>query len=410
MRTNVYHWSFRLALALCFFILVSSTATPQTIEGYWEYERNEEDVIKLLDMLKSEKNIVCVPKYFFGDVYDNTLPDLVVYIDKRQLDTNEGKKISDKVKNPLHNIALMKKSKKWGQLFGARFIYVMVFVAENKSDKKSVTISKKSYVPQEKNITKIKGKNKISVEIKKNFKETERLSVSCDSLDRGASSGEFAIFSIAKGIGQAFTKSLETNKELEEKNKKKPLPLKMREVGCFKETRLAFGVVKIDLAENTINRITIWGFSKINPTATFGNYSQSWITSSICMMWTPYSKDKAADLKINPNLFEMFLLAHVYIKKPRLPCPRFTGKSGFFKKLSYSIVVGTRLESLDKLFELKDVFIGIGLGHIFGNVGIVIGANFKTFQEEKLNIAGEVVMVDKKKRKGNLAIGFTLIF
>jgi len=64
---------------------------------------------------------------------------------------------------------------------------------------------------------------------------------------------------------------------------------------------------------------------------------------------------------------------------------------------------------LDTLFELKDVFIGIGLGHIFGNVGIVIGANFKTFQEEKL-IEGKVVMVDKKKRKGNLAIGFTFIF
>jgi hypothetical protein len=406
----MYHWSFRLTLILCFFILISSTAIPQTIKGHWQYKRNEGDVIKLWNMLKNEKNIVQVPKYFFGEVYDKALPDLVVYIDKRQLDANGGKKIVDTGKNPLHKIALVKKSKKRNQLFGERFIYVMVFVAENKSDKKSVTISKKYYVPQEKNITKIKGKNKISVETKENFKETERLSVSCASLDKSASSGEFAIFSIAKGIGQAFTKSLETNKELEEKNKKKPLPLKMREVGCFKETRLAFGVVKIDLAENTINRITIWGFSKINPTATFGNYSQSWITSSICMMWTPYSKDKAADLKIKRNLFEMFLLAHIYIKRPRLPCPRFTGKSGFFKKLSYSIVVGTRLESLDTLFDLKDVFIGIGLGHISGNVGIVIGANFKTFQEEKLNIEGKVVMVDKKKRKGNLAIGFTFIF
>lgn len=410
MGTNAYHWLLRFALMLCFFILVSSTATPQTIKGHWQYKRNEGDVIKLWGMLKSEKNIVCVPKYFFGDVYDNTLPDLVFYIDKRQLDTNEGKKISDTVKNPLHNITLVKKSKKRGQLFGARFIYVMVFVAENKSDKKSVTVSEKSYVPQEKKIMKMEEKKRTYIETKESFKETDRLSVSCASLDKSASSGEFAIFSIAKGIGQAFTKSIETNKELKEKTEKEPLPLKMREVGCFEETRLAFGFVKIALAENTINRITIWGFSNINPLATFGNYSQSWITSSICMMWTPYSKDKAEDLKIKRNLFEPFLLAHIYIKRPRLPRPRLTGKSAFFKKLSYSIVVGTRLKSLDELFELKDVFIGIGLGHISGNVGIVIGANFKTFQEEKLNMKGEVVMVDKKKRRGNIAIGFTFIF
>ncbi|MBA7522589.1 hypothetical protein ES705_14709 [subsurface metagenome] len=408
MRTNVYHWSFRLALALCFFILVSSTATPQTIEGYWEYERNEEDVIKLLDMLKSEKNIVCVPKYFFGDVYDNTLPDLVVYIDKRQLDTNEGKKISDKVKNPLHNIALVTKSKKRNQLFGGRYIYVMVFVAENKSDKKSVTISKKYYVPQEKNIIKIKGKNKKSVEIKENFKETERLSVSCDSLARSADSGEFAIFSIAKGIGQAFTKSLETNKELEEKNKKEPLPLKMHEMGCFGETRLAFGVVKIPLAENTINRITIWGFSKINPTATFGNYSQSRITSSICMMWTPYGSKKADEfIDTKEHLFKMFLLAHIYIRRPRLPNPRFKGKYDLFKQLSYSVVVGTGLENLDDLFRFENVFIGIGVGHILGNVGIVVGANLKFM---KIATEEDPTGVEGKKRKGNLAIGFTFIF
>ncbi len=92
MKTNVYHWSLRLVLALCFFILVSSTATPQTIKGYWEYKRNEEDVIKLLDMLKSRVDIIQTPKYFFGEVYDEELPDLVIYIDKRQLDTNEGKK------------------------------------------------------------------------------------------------------------------------------------------------------------------------------------------------------------------------------------------------------------------------------------------------------------------------------
>ena len=406
MKTNVYHWSLRLVLALCFFILVSSSATPQTIKGHWEYKRNEEDVTKLLNMLKSRVDIVQIPKYFFGEVYDEELPDLVVYIDKRQLDANGGKKIVDKRKNPLHNIALVKKSKKRGQLFGARFIYVMVFVAENKSDKKSITVSEKSYVPQEKNITKIKGKNKISVETKENFKETERLSVSCASLDKSASSGEFAIFSIAKGIGQAFTKSLETNKELEENNKKEPLPLKMHEMGCFGETRLAFGQVKIALAENTINRITINGFSNINPVATFGNYSQSLITSSICMMWTPYGSEKADKFKdTNENVFKMFLLAHVYIKRPRLPCPRFMGKSGFFKKLSYSIVVGTRLESLDTLFELKDVFIGIGLGHISGNVGIVVGANLKYMEELK-----DGVWVTGKKRKGNLAIGFTFIF
>lgn len=130
MRTNVPHSSFHLVLVLCFIFLLSSIAMPQTIKGYYSHKLEDTKVGELLRKLEGNK-ISEIPKIFFGDIYNQKLPDLIFFIDRRQSDTDEGKK---KKEDSAVNIKLIKRNK-GDNLFGERFIYVMVFVAENKSEK-----------------------------------------------------------------------------------------------------------------------------------------------------------------------------------------------------------------------------------------------------------------------------------
>jgi hypothetical protein len=402
-----------LIAVLCFVFLVPSNATPQTIKGYYKYNRNRTQVKKFLDMLRDKKNIASVPKCFFCEVYDDELPDLVVFIDKEQIITTKKTNISDTKKSSPINIALVKKGEVKEELFGERFIYVLVFIAENEFDKQSVLEPISKYVPLERKIKKI-VKEKTSqtyTEIKESFKESYPISVSHAFLNRRPNSGEFALFSIAKGIAQAFTGLVTQSKEQEEKPEGKPVPLEMHEVGCHYFTRLTFGMAKIPLDENTINRITINGFPNTEPVATFGNYSKSYITSSVGVMTTLISSKTAKSEWTSPTQIDPFLLVHFYLKRPQLPSPRFPGDlpSVWDKRFSVSFVFGTKLS--DKLLDFKDIFIGAGVGHLFGNnLGFVIGFNWRSLnlQEPSGNSGqdnGRII-----RRKCWPAIGITYIF
>lgn len=406
MRTNVHHRKFCLVLVLCFIFLASSTVAPQTIKGYWPHKL---DVGKLLNMLKSDKNIVYVPKYFFGKVYHDELPDLVFFIDRSQ-NADRGTKKSETEENYQINITLVKKNKKRFHLFGEPFIYVMVFVAESESDKQSVTKPICKYTPLER-MTKgkiVKEKTiKTDIETKEAIKKSPPLKVKLSSLEWRPASGGFFLYSIAKGIASAVGGLITESKEPAEKPGEKPLPLEMHEVGRHNGTRLTYCIVKFRLAENSINRITIEGFSDIEgssdifPLATFGNYSSSRITSSIGMMWTHLDSRTATKEDISQNQVDPFVFAHFYLKRPQLPPLELPGEpvSVFFKKVSVSLVFGTKLEE----DILNNIFIGACFGNfLFENFGIVIGKNLRLPKPNNSD--------DGKKRKGYWAVGFTYIF
>lgn len=323
------------------------------------------------------------------------------FIDKTQKKANEDTKKSEEKKEHLINIALVQKNKNKNQLFGERFIYVMVFVAESKSDEQSVLKPKYEYMPVEKKITKEKIKEKMiktGEDIKETIIKSFPLSVRHSSLAWRSGSGEFALFSVARGIAKAFVGAAAESKEVEDRTLKETLSLKMREVSYHNGTRLTFGMAKIPLTENSINRIHIDGLSdsNINPLATFGNYSKSWITSSICVMGSEEESQAHID---------MFLLGHYYVKRPRLPPPQLPYTNGastknFFQKISISFVFGVKIS--DDIFEAEGVFMGVSLGHIFSNnLGIVIGKIYRRRNNDNNKTF---------RRRGEWAAGLTLIF
>lgn len=414
MNKNIKYWSSRIIFILCFLCLMSSLTVSQTIKGSYSYKN---DVGKLLERLNDDCRIKCVPKYFFGEVFDYTIPDLVVFINKG----SKSSKQNDKEIVSSSKIILTKNGKDKKHLYGEQHIYVMVFVVENEKDEESVKDPKISYVPTEREVTRL-WLFKTKIKSKESFKKSLPLSVKHEFLKRRPGSGEFALLSVAKGFASAFTGLVASEKEPEEKKQEDPPSLEMNEVGCHEGKRLTFGMHKITLAENSINRISILGIPNFIPVATFGNYSGSWITSSVSAMATFIDSGTAEDESTSRILGDAYLLGHYYLMRPELPYLQRNEDiwRAMFNRASISVVVGTKLS--DKLFEFKDIFVGLSIGHFMhNNLGIVFGCNFRTpnipdttqsdpdiaqisTQKDQIN-EGQII-----KRKRHWSIGITYIF
>jgi len=436
-------------LVLCCLFLFNSTAIPQTIKGSYSFERSQDQVKTLLNLLSNDSTLEKIPKCFFGEnvAYDAELVDLLVFIDKRGRHTNASLEKSNTSELPclkkdnFTRFAVIKGEKKREELFGAKFIYVMVFVAENDNEQNSVgrftkdietmekvvenPVGNASRKTEEKDTEKLVGgasgktrdtsieKSVVETsgktdEVTKTIKYREPLSVSQSSLDSRASSGEFILYSAIKSIGKAFSSVAI------EKSERTPdivnVPLRMFLVGSDNaKTNLYFGFMKTALFENTINRFTIqedYGNNedphqnkKNMHLATFGNYSSSYITSSIGLMFTRQKAEVQNNEKDNRYLVDPFVFAHLYLKRPQLPGPRFQNSPAkkSWKEFSFSFVVGTKIS--DPLFE--DLFTGICVGQIFG-VSSVVGVNWRTTTEAN---DGEKI----KKRKPRFTIGVAFV-
>lgn len=437
MGTNAYNRLAKIALALGLIFLVYSVATPQTIKGHFRIKLTIEEVEDLLNKLKYEMNLV--PEKFFGDVYDEQVPDIVFFIEKKKIAKQDKNKNSPINEYEPTKIMLLKGNKKLENLSGEPYIYVMVFVAGSEPDKQNVKEAKCKSSPPERitiektykeNIVKTEKESKVIKEsmiktetgIKDAKKESLKLSVKHTFLEQRLASGEFVLFSIAKGIAKALGSFAPETKKPGEKPKKDQYDLEMVEIGRFQKTCLSFGQVRIPLPENTMNRITIHGFKEIVSSATFGNYSKSRLTSSIGLLWTYLDSKTAEDQKTYQLLVEPFLFANIYLKKPKLPPPRFprhsdqrkpqSTSSQLSKKqthkssgVSYSLILGTKIEK--DVFD--DIFIGASIGHFIPDIptgGIIIGVNFRSIPIQE----NDKVVGKKNKRHASFSIGFTFIF
>ena len=385
MTKYLKHFVARLLFVQFIILIIIPVAFPQTMKGFFKTKLKSEEVEELIGILKSEKHITKIQERFFNlanadnKLYDPNLTNLVFFIDKTKR-TQKG--------NHQINITLIKGKKRKKVLFGARYVYVQVFVADNKLN-------------------------------------PENLSAKCSSLDWRRPSGEFFLFSIVKGLvgflGEASIKKETANSEDDDKDAHK---LNMSNLGSYGHIGLSYGRAKIPLNENTINRITISGFDGFHPQATFGNYSSSRLTSSVGLMYTrpkdndsendtpdpdPTSTDTSIDTSgekiVNNNEekhdFEPFFFLHYYIKRPELPKRHYNNNKfhrDIWHKLSCSILVGTKIEA--PIFE--DVFVGLCFGNfLIESLGLVIGANFRSIKS---------LEDDKVERKKHFAVGLTYIF
>ena len=359
MEKNLRHLVGSLTLVLCLTLIVSPAVFPQTIDGYFKTKLNSKEVQLLLDTLRSEKNLKFehIQETFFnlagGDdvVYDPNLKNLVFFIDEASSSSKDKHKI---------NIKLIKRKKEKKQLFGEHHVYVMVFVAKNSL--KPIILSAKN-----------------------------------SSLEWRPPSGDFFLVSIVKTVFTAL-KEISLAEQAEEKEKEGELiDLEMNKLGNYKDTCLFFGIKKIPLNVNSINRITIIGFDDFCPQATFGNYSKSWITSSIGLMWIRF-KSKTDNEEEIQHLFDPYAYANIYIKRPKLPIPQYS-RRGFpfniWRRISISLTVGT---NIGNVALIDNVFVGGSIGNLlFNNVGIVVGYNYRKVNGEE-------------KRKRSFALGLTFIF
>jgi len=393
----------KLSLLFCCLILLCPLALPQEISGTYSVERSKAQVIHLLYLLKS-KNMQDAVKCFFGEgvLYDRDLADLLVFIDK-----TERHELSDPCLSIYDSskIALLKRGIKRTDLFGEKFLYLMVFVAEKATDPYSVG----------KNISE-SAKPEIAEEQIEKITERSPLSVWQSSLDYKVGSGEFFLISMVKTILKVIPggASIDSSKQTEQLIEIKNQPLKMACIGCTKDKDnkdednifLYYGYMRLVLVENTINRFTVnetlsdkkSSDNKIYyHLATFGNYSSSIIGSSMGFTGT-YMKSKQRE-QLDDARFPInaFFFGHLYIKRPRLPTPHHPNSTfprQIVRRFSLSLACGTAL----KTDLLDDLFVGIGVGHLFGALGIVAGYNFRT----EAKTIGDIT---EKKRKPHFCVG-----
>ncbi len=407
----------RAALSLGFLFLLCPLARAQQISGSYHVDRNKDQVAKLLELLQADR-MQDVQKYFYGEdvIYDRDLADLFVFIDKTK--GSKDPSIECLSPEPSVKFALIKREKCRKDLFGEKFVYIIVFVAEKGNDPHSVG----ELIPTNKRtITTVISdpSKKVTTEIDEST--ISPLSITQSSLDFSLGTGEFFLVSAIKAVAGASIGAQTKDEEIKEMLHE---PLTMTRVGCVKDkcdkfakeednTFLYFGYKRVALVENTVNRFTInetlvdkkGSVKKIyNHQATFGNYSSSFFGSSVGFTGTFISDKQRAELSDKRFPVNAFLFGHVYIKRPRLPTPHYLGSNApgrIAKRCSLSLAVGTALKGN----LLSDFFIGIGVGHLVGSFGLVAGYNLRTVE---IDLGG--TGADKKteqKRKASLCVGLS---
>jgi len=385
--------TFLIFMIMSFILVLAANLGSQTIKGTYSFTPDR-DVKEVLDKLRSERPEDAI-KSLFGEsnLYDRQLADLFVFIDR--------------VDNTPTRIALLKGGKRRKELWGEKYVYVMVFVAEKEGQKHSA--SKK--VEEEETSQRVTDKSETEKPFKRTYQSTTvvkkraPLSVHQSSLDYKPGSGEFFLSAMVRFAVAAISKqSLEKSDEAKKGEDIPDKPLKLQMVGKHGDTNLYFDYVKIPIYENTINRVTVqedYGDDRVyRHVATFGNYSASRITTSVGAVGTLVPATATVP---SARPIEAFAFAHVYIKRPSLPAPHYQNQllKGYWDRVSLSLVLGTRLAFDSALF--KDIFVGGGMGHFLGPIAFVVGVNFRTPRDA----AGGLT---EQKRRGHFCAGLTFLF
>jgi len=332
---------------------VSKFIYSQTISGHYDKKLDGTKLDSLFSLLE-KGSFKDIPRYFFDRTYDDELPDLIMFINE-----------TPSPKTPDVKIELLKGDKKRKELFGERYLYVMAFWAKQDADTSR-------------------------------FFNSDSTTFILTALDQKMSSGEFAVFTVLRFIAAAFTKqALESGSKTEfyEQIQRK---VKIIEIGSLADSKLYYIFCRLPLHENTINRVHVGENDKSNVClTTFGNYSPSWITTSIGFLMSLPSSDREKEKKAVYPIVEPFLFGHLYLKRPQLPRPRLNdGCKEWKRQISISSVIGTQIS--DKLME--DIFVGASLGHVLDKLSFVIGINFRT-----------ALNGDVKKRFRYISCGITFI-
>jgi hypothetical protein len=375
--------------------------------GIINYKFEKKEMRDLLDKLKNPCKIGEVPKDFMRDLFNPDLVDLVALIDIESE----------------HNIALVKNCARKKELWGARNIYAMIFaiVKGNRSSLLSTkydtskmeievnlkkmsddttteaTISNSLSIEATLDSTKVPGNDAFvevardsswAININKNYMQ---IPLRHSQLDYRRGIGERSVRGIIGSISSFFGLSSDVKEQAISARDTTYVIKRWRvlyEGPLYDEdtVTVVYGYKKFPVLENTINGVTIIVQSRdVDLYNRFGNYSSSYIGTSIGLMGSASEKELAYDSTtffINHVGFqpffsrmevEPFFFLHFYILAPKLPpLERY--------RASLSAVVGSKIDFPN--FP-SDLFIGAGLGHIRGgSLHILAGWNISRFESQ----------------------------
>ncbi|MBN2092108.1 hypothetical protein JW964_20990 [candidate division KSB1 bacterium] len=336
-----YQFLILISIIFCFSPVVSEKLHSQTIKGSYLVQSDTQAlrILSVIDSISEDSlRISELRGKFFNTAYDNKLADLIVIIDKRT-----------PAKSQRINSFLTQNNKIRNELYGEQHFYVLFFVLEGIDA--NVQLNKCTTYFSKKNIQ-----------------------VSFASLKQTLESGEFALLSLIKMISQIALPEEKKVADTEDKQ----IAVTLDYVGKTGTCIVYYGIKKFAIAENSINRVTIFNVShnneKKNYSATFGNYSASLITTSIGVIG---SSEKFKYAFTDSSRYDFMIFGHLYLPgtRPQRPRPHFNNfRKELWKQMSFSFTLGTRLSS-DDFF--KDIFVGCSIGHWVNNLGLVLGRNFR---------------------------------
>jgi hypothetical protein len=385
MRTKGY-----IILITLLFLNLSPRLLSQTLAGKYSTRLDASTTKELLNYLSSEDKFKFVKKIFFMDTYDDELADIIFFIDERKPNNITKESSGNKPR-----IEIIKNNKRYDNLFGERFIYVTAFIATTgEPDTNSIL-----YNPAENN-----RKHRCHYSEIQSSKDS--LNIHMSALDQRPNSGEFALFSIIQTVSSAISEKPLANMVVRDSIATINLKSKVIKLGSNESTNLYFIFEKLPLKNNTINRIRLGEMGdKWLYQATFGNYSDAWLTSSVGILGSYPKKKHVQSDSTSGRDFDVtpFLFVHLYLfDRPKIPHPRYNNSYGEFnQKLTISLVVGTNLS--DKL--MKNIFTGFCIGHALSKVGVLFGCNFKD-----IDYYDKDRKVINTKREVHYSMGLSYIF
>jgi hypothetical protein len=368
--------------------------SAQTIAGGFQVEKNQ----KLAEALHTYLGDNPIPysqiaRRIFQKAYDPELADIFFFVDQT---TSE----------PFGDVQLIHHGKNKKELFGQQCAYALILLKKN-APEKPILKDNSPFKTETKKVQFKTSQGDTTITLKQIPKEKKGPTVKLSPLYEKKNASDHALLSIFESLAVTFAGVTAKSGDEEKPPTDSTFSLELDSIGTIDNNKTAFyfGIVKIPLKEGTINRIRISeDENPQNVSATFGNYSGASIIASIALLYQPKRHDSLTytdyvsndSLKKREDIDELFpfLLAHIFIKKPRIPNAHMTGSviSHLYSKMSFSITLGLKL-SKDHIFD--DKFLGVTFGHLVGSAGLVLGTNLRDFQK-----------IDKTQgHKGHFVIG-----
>jgi hypothetical protein len=320
------------------FTIISISIFPQSScndykNGYSEY-LSEKKVDNLISILETSQNkLETIARGYFSDLYEKELPDLICYVNK----------------DGIPKIGLLQDCETKYELFGERFIWVLLVSRVNLNADKRVNLN-----------ADIKDKSNID----------DSCTVNLDVLQYETDPSEGKI----QGIVSAFSELIlgKSPAEKSASTQGEPAPpasFKLKEYKGSKES-LYIGMKKFKLGLNTRNRVVIkpafndnnakFLFADYN----FGNFEKSIFGASVGAGITIGRKDWDT-----LNIVDLYILGHLYLYRPRLPVSSF----------AVSLVIGTNFVN-QKI--LNHIVFGAHI-NLWSPVGVFCGANWLKDSDNK---------------------------